>query len=69
MVIDQRLDSRGNVVFEEHDDGFIEYNEYSINNTLVRSECHYPNGLVETEQYGAWPNSNNWKYKTCVACR
>ena len=49
-IIRQEKDSDGNVIYEQHDDGYYEYNTYE-NGRCIRSECHYSNGLVEVEQY------------------
>ena len=51
MIVKQTLDSKGNVVYEEHDDGYREYNTYDDSGHLIRSEQHYRNGLVEVEQW------------------
>ena len=51
MIIKQEKDDNGNITYEEYDSGYKEYNTYSKNNKLIRSEQHYPNGLVEVENY------------------
>ena len=51
MIVKQTLDSKGNVVYEEHEDGYYEYNTYDESGNLIRSEQHYVNGLVEVEQW------------------
>ena len=43
-------DSNGNVIYEEHDDGYTEHNTY-INNKLARSEIRYSNGRIEIDHY------------------
>lgn len=51
MVTKQIKDSKGNITYEEHDDGYKEYNTYNENNKLIRSEQHYTNGIVEVETF------------------
>lgn len=50
MVSEQITDSNGNVVYESHDDGYVEINKYD-GDKLIRSEQHYSNGLVEVEHF------------------
>lgn len=51
MITDQRYDEDNNLVYEEHEDGYIERNTYDDNNHLVRSEQRYANGIIEVENY------------------
>ena len=51
MVVLQEKDKNGNIIDEEHDSGYKEYNTYSDTNKLIRSEQHYPHGQVEIEKY------------------
>lgn len=50
MITKQIKDSNGNIVYEEHDDGYTEQNTYR-NNKLIRSEQHYANGIIEIEHF------------------
>lgn len=50
MITKQIKDSNGNIVYEEHDDGYVEENIYR-NNKLIRSEQHYANGIIEIEHF------------------
>ncbi len=68
MLIDRRYDSRGNIVYEEYSDGYIEYNEYNKSNQLLRSECHYSNGIVEMESFCPLPGSKNFELFDPVVC-
>lgn len=52
MITDQIIDENGNLIYEEHDDGYKEYNEYYTDtNKLKKSVSCYSNGLIETEHY------------------
>ena len=44
-------DENDNVVYRKDKDGYWERNTYDTNGKLIRSEQHYTNGVVETEQY------------------
>ena len=35
----------------ERSDGYFEFNTYNEYNKLIKSEVHYSNGIIETEQY------------------
>ena len=50
MVVEQQKDKNGNIIYEEHDDGYYERNTYE-NGKLARCEIHYSNGITEVEQY------------------
>ena len=50
MITKQIKDSNGNVVYEEHDDGYVEENTYQ-DDKLIRSEQHYSNGIIEVEHF------------------
>jgi chaperonin GroEL (HSP60 family) len=50
MITEQLKDENGNVRYEEHDDGYREYDQYD-SDKLIRSEQHYPNGIVEVEHF------------------
>lgn len=50
MIIKLEKDIDGNVIYEEHDDGFYERNTYK-NGKLIRCETHYSNGMKEIEHY------------------
>lgn len=50
MITKEILDTNGNVVYEEHDDGYWEENIYD-GTKLVKSTSHYANGLIEVERY------------------
>ena len=43
-------DENGNIVLEQHADGFREESEY-CNGKLVRQVTRYSNGIIETEHY------------------
>jgi hypothetical protein len=45
------VDKDGNVLIEEHDDGYYEENNYYPDGKLKRSYIHYANGVVEVENY------------------
>lgn len=51
MVTKNIYDKSGNLLYEEHDDGYKEMNTYNNNGKLIRQEIHYSNGLVEVEHY------------------
>lgn len=51
MIIKQTLNSRGDILYEEHSDGYYEINTYDLCGCLIRSEQHYANGIVEVEQW------------------
>lgn len=48
-------DNDGNVVLEQHTDGFREESTY-VNHKLVRRFTKYPNGMSELEHYAAPQN-------------
>ena len=50
-IVKEILNKYGDVVYEEHDDGYLEENEYNCNGKLIKSTCHYSNGLIEVEQF------------------
>lgn len=50
-ILQQIIDENGNVIYEEHDSGYFERNQYNENGKLIRSEQHYPNGIVEIEHF------------------
>lgn len=51
MIKTIKKDKNNNIIYESHMDGYEEFNTYNENNKLIRSECHYSNGLVEIEHY------------------
>lgn len=50
-VIQQIKDENGNIVYEEHDTGYKEWNKYNAKGKLIESRQQYPNGLIETERF------------------
>lgn len=50
MVIALERDKDGNIIYEEHDDGFYERSTYE-NGQLVRQETHYSNGITDIDHY------------------
>ena len=44
-------DENGNILVEEHDDGYYEENQYYPDGKLKRSYIRYSNGIVEVEHY------------------
>jgi len=52
MIIKQIKDEYGNLLYEEHDDGYIETNEYyEGTHKLKKSVSKYKNGIIETSFY------------------
>lgn len=47
----KKYDKNGNIIYERHDDGYEEFNEYDSTNKLIRSESRYANGIVEIDHY------------------
>jgi len=45
-----KKDENGNVIFEQHPDGFIEESKY-VDNKLVKQITKYPNGITEIDHY------------------
>lgn len=43
-------DENGNVIYESHEDGFVEQSTYK-DNQLIRRITTYPNGLKDLEHY------------------
>ena len=43
-------DDNGNIILEQHSDGFREESVY-VNNKLVRQVTRFSNGIVETNNY------------------
>lgn len=50
MIINREYDKDGNIIYEEYDTGYKEYNTY-YKGVLIRQECRYPNGMVEIDHY------------------
>lgn len=50
MII-KKYDTNGNMIYEKHDDGYEEFNEYDSTNKLIRSESRYSNGIVEIDKF------------------
>ena len=50
MVIALERDKDGNIIYEEYDTGYKEYNTY-YKGVLIRQECRYTNGMVEIDHY------------------
>ena len=47
----KKIDKNGNIIYEKHDDGYEEFNEYDSTNKIIRSESRYANGIIEIEYY------------------
>lgn len=51
LVVEERFDSKGNLIYEKLSHGYYECNDYNNDNELIRTECHFTNGMVEVEKY------------------
>ena len=49
-------DNDGNIIFEQHSDGFREESQY-VKGKLVKQTTRYSNGMVETDYY-TYPDDN-----------